>query len=452
MKLTLIRHVAAALLSVLSLAPFALRADANRDPVRLRIEFDRPVLSAGITEKAVVKVGLDCIQVPHPSVRPPVNLCLVIDRSGSMGGEKIAQAKNAAIEALHRLAPNDVFSLVAYDSSVETLVPARLVGDGEELEAQIRAIRAGGGTALYGGVTVGAAEIRKHIEDRRYVSRLILLSDGQANVGPSSPDELARLGSALIQEGISVTTVGVGMDFNEDLMTRLAQRSDGNTYFVASSRDLPRIFNNELGEVLSVVARSVVLTVEFPVGVRPLALIGREGSIRGQCAEFTLNQLYGGQEKFALVEVEVSSSTAGSEREIAQARLSYNDALSNRSVTVKAGGTVRFTAQEKEVIASANLKVQADYARNVTAMAKDAAVELVDASRRDEAARQLRERNSDLAKMATLYKNSEVQSLVTANAAEADRLEQSGLDNVSRKTYRAENAQTRSQQSAWSSR
>ena len=86
-------------------------------------------------------------------------------------------------------------------------------------------------------------------------------------------------------------------------MTRLARRSDGNTYFVSSSRDLPAIFKAERGDVLNVVARRVVVTVEFPVGLRPLAFVGREGAIRGQRAEFELNQLYGGQEKFALVEV-----------------------------------------------------------------------------------------------------------------------------------------------------
>ena len=77
-------------------------------------------------------------------------------------------------------------------------------------------------------------------------------------------------------------------------MTRLAQRSDGNTYFVEHSSDLPRIFSDELGDVLSVVARRVVIEIEFPAGVRPLNFVGRDGVVRGQRAELTLNQLYGG--------------------------------------------------------------------------------------------------------------------------------------------------------------
>ena len=429
----------------------SLFAKSTGDPVRLRIELDRAVLTAGRTEKAVVKIALDGVRLPRPEARPPVNLALVLDRSGSMGGEKIEQAKAAAIEAVRRLAADDVFSLVVFDNNVDTLVPAARVGDGRGIEARIRSIHAGGGTAIYGGVSQGASELRKHIEDRRYVHRLLLLSDGLANVGPSTPEELARLGGSLVKEGISVTTIGVGLDYNEDLMTRLAQRSDGNTYFVASSRDLTRIFNAELGDVLNVIARRVVVTVEFPEGVRPLALVGREGTVRGQRAEFALNQLYGGQEKFALVEVEIVSSRPGEEREIARASLTFEDALTQRAVTVKARSAARFSAVEAEVVNSANQKVQADYAENITALAKDAAVALVDSNRRDEAARGFREQNLKLEAIAQKYGNTAVGELGARNRLEADRLEREGLDNVGRKSYRADNAQIQSQQAPGSS-
>lgn len=441
----------AALLGVasLSLTPVVslMGGTSSQDPVTLRLELDRPVLPSGNTERAVIKVCLDGVRLPRPEARPPVNLCLVIDRSGSMNGEKIEKAKLAAIEALRRLAPDDVFSLVAYSNTVETLVPARRVGEGEHWEDSIRAIRAAGGTALYGGVAQGSAELRKFAEDRRYVNRLILLSDGLANVGPSSPDDLARLGASLIREGISVTTIGVGLDFNEDLMTRLAQRSDGNTYFVASSRDLPGIFNSELGDVLNVVARSVVLTIEFPEGVRPLAFVGREGTIRGQNAEVTLSQLYGGQQKFAMIEVELAPGRTGMEREVARAQATFEDAVARKTLTLQARSTARYTTDKSEVVARANPSVQADYARMVTAEAKDAAVGLVDAQRRDEAARQLRERTQELAKVGHTYGNAAVLDVVSSNLKEADRIEQEGLDNVARKTYRAESAQMKSQQS-----
>jgi Ca-activated chloride channel family protein len=422
--------------------------EAGTEPVRLRVDVDRAILPAETTEKAVIKIALDGMRLPRREVRPPVNLALVIDRSGSMSGDKIHYAREAALEAVRRLGPDDIVSLIAYDTNVQTLVSAQRVGNGRRLEQAIRGLEVGGNTALHGGVTRGASEVRKNLEDRRYVNRVILLSDGLANVGPSSPEELGRLGTSLMKEGISVTTIGLGLGFNEDLMTRLASRSDGNTYFVENSSDLSRIFAAELGDVLNVVARRVVIEIEFPEGVRPIMFVGRDGSIRGQKAELTLNQLYGGQEKFALIEVEVSPSRSGAEREIARARVSYEDALNQRTTTLTAKRTVQFSSSRTVVIGSADHKVQADYALNVMAVAKDEAVALVDANRRDEAAARLRVRSEQFKAMGATYGNSEVQSLAAAAAPEADRLEKEGLSNAERKIYRADNAQIRGQQSS----
>ncbi len=445
---------AAALLCVLSLVVSVETVRAKTEaaePVRLRVEVDRSVLPAETVERAVVKIALDCMPVARRGARPPVNLAIVIDRSGSMAGDKIAKAREAALEAVRRLALDDVVALVVYDSGVQTLVPAQRVGDGRRLEQAICGIEVGGNTALYGGVTRGAAEVRRHLEDGRYVNRVILLSDGLANVGPSSPDELGRLGTSLLKEGIAVTTIGLGLGFNEDLMTRLAQRSDGNTYFVEDSSELPRIFAAELGEVLSIVARRVVIDIEFPEGVRPLAFVGRDGSIRGQKAQLSLNQLYGGQEKFALLEVEVSPAKSGGERELARARVTYDDPITQRSTTLTAKRSVQFSASRAAVVKSADHQVQADYAVNVMAVAKDEAVVLVDSNRREAAAERLRAKSDELRKMGETYANPSVSKLAAAAAPEADRLEKEGLDNAGRKLYRADSAQVRGQQAVGSS-
>src|SRR5688572_6179271 len=424
MKRPLLLLVAAALFGAMSLAltsRSAVAREAAGETVRVHVDIDRSVLPADTRERAVVKIALDCERPIRRDLRPPVNIALVIDRSGSMSGDKIVKAREAALEAVRRLSPDDILALVAYDTSVQTLVPAQRVGDGRRLEQAIRGIEAGGNTALYGGVTRGAAEVRRHMEDRRFVNRVILLSDGLANVGPSSPEDLGRFGASLVKEGISVTTIGLGLGFNEDLMTRLAQRSDGNTYFVEHSGDLPRIFAAELGDVLSVVARRVIIEIEFPDGVRPLKFVGRDGVIRGQRAELTLNQLYGGQEKFALVEVEVSPTKPGAELEIARARVSYENALNQRTATLTAKRNVRFSASEAAVIRSADHAVQADYAANALAAAKDEAVSLVDSNRRDEAAAVLRERAQELDAMGDLYKNSAVKALAAPAAPEIGR-------------------------------
>jgi Ca-activated chloride channel homolog len=420
---------------------------AADDLLRLHVGVDRGVLPADTIEKAIIKIGIHGLHPSDRRLRPPVNIALVIDKSGSMSGEKIAKAREAALEAVGRLAPDDIVSLITYDTGVRTLVPAQRVGDGRRLRDAICEIEAGGNTALYGGVTRGAAEVRKHLEDDRYVNRIILLSDGLANVGPSSPEELGRLGASLVKEGISVTTIGLGLGFNEDLMTRLALRSDGNTYFVEHSSDLPRIFAAELGAVLSVVARRIIIEIEFPDNVRPLCFIGREGVIRGRKAELTLNQLYGGQERFALIEVEVAPANHGAECEIARARITYENALNQRSATLTASRRVQFSTRRAAVVGSADHRVQSDYAVNVMAVARDEAVALVDSNRRDAAAAQLRARAEELRRIGETYSNSAVSEMAKVVAPMADKVEKEGLSNVERKAYRAESTQVRTQQS-----
>jgi len=416
------------------------------DVVHCGVDLDRAVLPAGGPQKAVIKVTLNASEAPSKIDRPPVNLSIVLDRSGSMSGSKIEKAKEAAIEALRRLDARDMFSLVVYDHEVETICTAQSARNAESIERKIRGIRSRGNTALFAGVSQAAAEIRKNLHDR-YVHRIILLSDGLANVGPSSPADLSRLGTALLKEHITVSTVGVGNDYNEDLMTQLAQCSDGNTYFVESSPDLPRIFAAELGDVLSIVARDVILEIECAGGARPLRIIGRDGRISNNRVELKLNQLYGGQAKYALIEVEVPEGRDNELREIAVARCKYDNALTRKRESSSGQVQARYSTDKNEVNASVNSEVQHEWFANAGALAIDEAVELWDSGDRREAVRTLREKSNELKKNAGEYNlPEESQRVAEALEEEADALEKEGLDSGRRKNYRQGSYQIKSQQ------
>jgi Ca-activated chloride channel family protein len=416
--------------------------------VNCQVELDRGVLLAGPAQKTVIKIALDAPFAPRPDQRPPVNLALVLDRSGSMSGNKIAKAREAAIEAVRRLADGDLFSLVVYDDSVETLVPAQPVSDIGDIEARIRRIRPGGSTALFGAVSQGAAEVRKHL-DGSYVHRVVLLSDGLANVGPSHPADLARLGAALLKEGISVTTVGVGTDFNEDLMTQLAERSDGNHYFVESSRDLPRIFAAELGDVLSVVAHKVVISIECPAGVKPLRIIGREGSIKGQRVEVRMNQLYGGQEKYALLEVEVPASRANQKLDLARVKCRYRNALTDVGESTTTTVQTRFSKRSEEVRQAASKEVQKAVVENEMAVARDRALNLYNAGRKDEAAQALRQKSQALQEQNAVLGFDDLAQEAGQLQDEAVEFEAEQLDSTRKKALRSESFKIRKQQKAY---
>ncbi len=413
--------------------------------VTCRVELDRDVLPVDGPQQVVVKVTLDAPPPPADMERPPVNLCIVLDRSGSMSGQKLEKAKEAAIEALRRLGGRDLFSLVVYDHNVETIIPAQSAARTEWIESRIRSIGPGGNTALFGGVSQGAAEIRRNLNSR-YVHRVILLSDGLANVGPSTPEDLGRLGAALIKEGISVTTIGVGTDYNEDLMTRLSQNSDGNTYFVESGRDLPRIFTAELGDVLSVVAKQVNVYIECPDGIEPVRIIGRDGRIRNNVVELSLNQLYGGQEKYALVEVRVPAGKNGKAQDIARARVSYENPFTRKRETAKADARARFSGDRAAVEQSVNVPVQRELHLNLKAEAEEKAIEYFDAGNAPAAVDALKQSAQALKARGQALDDAVLLKEADKMERQAEVLEEEGMSKTRRKEMRTDSYQLKNQQ------
>ncbi len=342
-------------LAVLTAAPSWLSAAQ----VKLDVSMAQPTLLAEKKQTTHLKVGLTGFKMSPESKRAPINVALVLDKSGSMSGNKLARAKEAAIWAVRRLDDQDIVSVVVYDSTVRVLVPATKLTDKEAVCRQIGDVSAGGTTALFAGVSKGAAELRKFI-DRKRVNRVILLSDGLANVGPQTPSELGQLGASLIKEGISVSTMGLGLDYNEDLMTKLAQRSDGNHLFIEKAEDLAKAFDFEFDHALSVVAQEVAITINLSGDVRPVRVLGRDAEISGRRVTVHLNQLYSGQEKYVLLEVEVPSTKAAKTREIARVDVSYANMETKTTDRLSSTVSVNFDDSQEVVERNANAEVMAE--------------------------------------------------------------------------------------------
>jgi len=329
---------------------------AQASEVRLDVATGRPILAANQHQKAYLKIGLTGFDLPGGTKRAPVNLAIVLDRSSSMAGDKIEKAKEAALMVIERLGPEDIVSVITYDSTVETLIPATKLTDREAIAEQIRAIAPRGSTALFAGVSKGIAEAKKFLADER-VNRIILLSDGQANIGPSSPNALGRLGAAAAEMGVSITTIGLGLGYNEDLMSQLALKSDGNHAFAENADQLAQIFNFELGDVLSVVAQEVAVRVELPDWVRPIKVLNRDARIHGQKIYLQLNQLYAKQEKYFLLELEVAPRKDGERLDLAEIHLSYANLATMKTDHRSRKLAVEFSAQPALVAKSENREV-----------------------------------------------------------------------------------------------
>lgn len=390
--------------------------------VELDAALGTPYLLAGEKQTAFLRVALTGFPMEGKKHRPPVNVAIVLDKSGSMTGEKIEQAKEAALMVMDRLERDDIVSLVAYDSTVRVVVPATRLTDRAAVSSAIRRIQAGGTTALFAGVSKGAAEVREFLAPHR-VNRIILLSDGLANVGPSSPGDLAELGASLIKEGISVTTIGLGLGYNEDLMAQLAFNSDGNHLFAESAYDLNNRFNLEFGDVLSVVAQEVDILIDCAQGVRPVRVLNREADIIGRTIRLGMNQLYGNQLKYAVVEIEVPAAPSGTSRTLAEVTVRYRNMETLARDELRSAVSATFTASQALVDRSANKKVMGSVVRQLGAERSKMAMRLRDQGRVEEARQILLDNAAFLDQGFEKYDNEWLRKDATANRQDAENLD-----------------------------
>lgn len=215
------------------------------------------------------------IQPPMPTSqgRTLLNLTLVLDRSGSMAGPKLELTRQAAALAVQSLSPEDRFGVVLFDDRVDTLVPSDFLKDKPGVVKLIEGVNAGGSTALFAGWQSGGDQALKGVEARR-VNRVVLLTDGQANVGETNPDAICHAVHKLAEQGVQTTTVGFGRDYNETLLRSMASSGEGNHFFVERPDQLPSCFEAELGGLVATLGRRVRLELkplQSGVVVEPLA-------------------------------------------------------------------------------------------------------------------------------------------------------------------------------------
>jgi Ca-activated chloride channel family protein len=414
--------------------------------LRLDVAMDKSILLADSKQTAYLRVGLTGCALDVEQERAPVNIALVIDKSGSMGGEKIEKAKEAAIMAICRLNYNDIISVVTYDSTVNVLIPATKVSDKENIFQTIRSINANGSTALFAGVSKGAEEMRKFLTSNR-VNRMVLLSDGLANVGPQSPAELGRLGASLIKEGISVTTIGLGTGYNEDLMTQLAYKSDGSHYFAEQASDLAGVFDSDFGRALSVVAQEVEVQIICAPGIRPVRLLGRQGQINGQIISVFINQLYSEHEKFILLEVEVPPTDEHQTRQIAAVNVKYDNMKTHTTDRLSSEIEVNFSRLKDLIEKRTNDNVMVDVVELIATERNELAMQLRDKGKIDEARKALKSNYEYLSSNAALYNSPRLKKYAIENEQDSMNLDEENYKKQ-RKIMRESQFQRATQQRA----
>jgi Ca-activated chloride channel homolog len=314
--------------------------------------------------------------------------------------------------------------------------------DREALKAQVQRIEPGGSTALYAGVEAGGKQLLKIDSRTERINRVILLSDGLANVGPSSTSALKGLGRSLSRQGVSVTTIGVGDDYNEDLMAGLAEASDANYYYVQDAEKLPEIFAKELGGLQTVTARNVQLVITCANGVEPIDLIGRPEKFVDRKTVVEFGPFASGQRRYLFLRCRVKAQDAVTQMDLASVKITYRDEINgSQEVNTEQNVRIGVTTNEKEIASAINQTVAVERELQLNALAKDQAMSDADAGNYRNAAESLRANAQKLEAVAAnapmpVKQNLELKA--REQRARADEIDATGMSKSLRKTIQSE--------------
>lgn len=299
------------------------------------------------------------------SRRPGVNLSLVLDRSGSMSERgKLDYLKRSAALMIDELAPTDLLSVVEYDDQINVLWPAGAIEAPHLVKRLINDLSPRGSTNLFGGMEAGMEEVyrTRHVlpADRTNISRVLLLSDGLANQGVTDPAEIAERVRAWRAKGVSVTTLGLGRDYDEDLMEAIAENGAGRYYYVENPAQMSRIFAQELKLLYQTVAKEPVLRFKWNQTVRGIEVFGQKVPQEFHETAIEIGDIYAGERRSLLIKASIAPQQLGI-LALGDIEFSFRDAE---------------TGETQSITVPINVDVSADRSAIENRLNKDVAVEV----------------------------------------------------------------------------
>ena len=404
--------------------------------LRLGARVGHARLAPGSTGSTYVLLEARTGDVDRATTPAPSHLALVIDRSGSMRGERLRNAIAGASAAVDHLGEGDVVSVIAFDSRPTRVVPATTItgGNREQIKAAIRGITVGGETCISCGIDDGISELQGTTGK---VERMIVLSDGEATAGVRDLFGFRSLASHAREKGVSVTTIGVGTSYNQKILGAIAQEAGGGHYFIEDAASMERAFQSEADSLRATVAVASEATIELAAGVELVRVFDRPFQKQGNRVVVPLGAFTKGDTQTVLIEVRVPTGAPGSAK-VANVELRYRDLV--RSEDAKARGTlaVEIGAGESELDAIVSGRVQ----RSQTAAAVLGANDLFQQGKFEEAQQKLqtaqqaltvasakvKKRPASAGRAAALDKDFEGQASVLSQASSGLRKDNAALD------------------------
>ena len=283
--------------------------------------------------EAVLQVGFSTALASDRQQLPPVNLALVIDKSGSMAdADKLSRVKEALLTLVNQLRETDTLSIVVFDSEAAVLRPAREVGDREEVRRLIRSIEPGSSTNIHAGLVLGYREALRHFK-REGTNRVVLLTDGIANQGVTDPAQIARDSLSFNDRGVDLSTIGVGLDLNKDLLRQLAKSGRGLFHFVADAQDIDKVFLKEVQSLVAPVASEPNLEIEYGPGLELAQVYGYEPERSAGGLKIKLDNMNQGLTQVVMLRFKARPRVFDGARPAVHVNFSYYDIEQKRRVT-----------------------------------------------------------------------------------------------------------------------
>jgi len=291
--------------------------------------------SAGVGAEAVLQVGFSTALATDRQQLPPVNVALVIDKSGSMAdSDKMSRVKDSLLVLVSQLRDTDILSIVVFDTKAEVLLPARALRDREYVRHLIRQIRPNGSTNIHAGLMLGYREALKNYR-KDATNRVILLTDGIANQGVTDPGEIAEDSLRFNREGVDLSTIGVGLDLNKDLLRELAKSGRGLFHFVAESQDIEKVFLEEFQSLVSPVAYNPNVEIEYDSGLELVKLYGYEPRLQRNGVTIKLDNMNHGLTQVILFRFRLAREIPDNSRLPVKVCLTYYDVGQKKRVVTR---------------------------------------------------------------------------------------------------------------------
>jgi Ca-activated chloride channel homolog len=287
--------------------------------------------------------------------RAPLNVCLCIDRSGSMEGEPMTYVKQACNYVVDMLEPNDILSIVVFEEQVDVLMPARRVLNKALVKDHINRLQVGNTTNLYDGMMAACLQIASVMPQAPgYVSRVLLLTDGEPTAGLKDFASIMQQVTEQKQRGVSITSLGFGSEYNEELMAGIARRSGGNYYYIQRPDLLPEVFRRELETLMTIVAKNVRVRLQLSKWVNFRQVYGVQPSVSSpRVVEITVPDVERGTSRTVLAEFEFEKHPQGVFR-VAKVDVQYDDIVNNRPERVMSDLVFEFTPDKAQIAANIN--------------------------------------------------------------------------------------------------